>query len=359
MKNLFTPFTLIMIPFLLLSSCGEKGKEESSDEKKAAVKVDAELEKHINALADCKEQNSNCEAYKTTSEYIQKECEDEKKRDAIVKDLFVMIEQGPAAKSQAAAHAVNFWTYGNFRDNPDYGKIVLAALLKEKYADDNYTGSQLGQLLSQWFGTNDEGLYNDILKAVKSKSTERRGRTELIRLIPTAVIGKADMFSALTDIINNPEEEKEVRLSALNIVYRVEGEEQKNAVKSLFESYMVNPEVQLAGTAMMNLGYMESFSSYNQIETILIQNKDVQDWYYYGSYALNYLIKTEGSTVDKNKALTTIDNLISNKTISAYSRSYYVTPLMSLNTPGAKTLLAKLKASGEKEIVAEIERLSK
>ncbi len=352
MKTITYSIMLFLVPALILTSCG--GKTEEGKEAKAVKKVDAELEKKIDALAACEEQNTNCEAYTKTSEYIQAACKDEKKCEAIIADLFTMIEMGPSAKSQAAAHAVNFWTYGNFRENAEYGKIVLAALLKEKYDQKSYTGSQLGGLLASWFTTSDKDLYASLLKAVKSKDTEMRGRMEMIRLIPYEALGNADLFSALTGIINDAEENKDVRIQCLNVLWRVENEDMKASARSVYEGFLSNPEVQIAGTSLLGLGYLKSYASYDVIEQTILANKDNQDWCYYGSYCLSELVRDEASTADKDKVLALAKTMLTNKNCSAYYRSYYVSTLYSLNTPGAKALLTQLKGSAEKEIVDEI-----
>lgn len=354
MKNLSKTLLLFMVPAFILSSCGGNKSEETGNST-PEKKVNPELEKQIDALAACEQQNTNCEAYSKTSEYIQAECKDEKKREAIVSDLFTMIEKGPSNKTQAAAHAVNFWTMGSdFRKNPEYGTIVLNALAKEKDEEGNYTGSQLGQLLAGWYSTEDKKLFTSILNMVKSGNTELRGRLELIRLCPAEALSNSDLFHAFATMINNSEEKMEVRIQCLNILWRVENEDLKASARSTYETFISDPEIQIAGSSMLGLGYLKSFASYDLIEKTLLTNKDDQNWCYYGSYCLSELVRTVPDSLDLNKILSLTKTLISNKNVTAYYRSYYVSTLISLNTSGSKALLNQLKASGEKEIVDEI-----
>lgn len=356
MKTIQKNLILFLLPAILITACGEKQDEKNADSSEPVKKVDAELEKSIDELAACEQQNTNCEAYNKTSEYIQERCNDEKERDAVVADLFTMIENGPSKKSQAAAHAVNFWTYGNFRENSEYGKIVLKTLLKEKTEQGNYTGAQLGQLLAGWYATEDKDLFKGILAAVKSKSTEEYGRMELIRLAPPAALNNSDLFNTMTTIINDANEKKEIRIQALNVIWRVENEELKNTVRTIYEGMITNPEVQIAGASVQGLAYIKSYTSYDLIEKKLLETKDDQNWCYYGSYALGDLVKDAGENIDMNNVFSLVKTLISNKNVTAYYRSYYVSTLMNMDTAAAKNLLAQLKNSGEKEIVDEINR---
>jgi hypothetical protein len=354
MKTICKSFALLLVPALLFTACGGDAKKEEGKKEKPEKKIDPELKKHIDELAACEQQNTNCEAYNKTSEFLKKQCEDEKKCETMIADLFTIIEKGPSKHSQAAAHAVNFWTYGKYKENPEYGRIVLNTLLKEKFEEGNYTGGQLGQLLSKWFLTEDKKLFADILKAVKSKDTERYGRTELIRLVPPESLGNPELFKVFTDIINDADEAKEVRVQCLNVIWRAEDENSKATVRSVYEGLLSNPDVQIAGTAMLGLGYMKSVASYDLVEKMLTDNKDNQEWCYYGSYCLSEMVRDNADNVDAAKVFNLVKTLISNKTVSAYYRSYYVSTLISLNTPAAKTLLNQLKASGEKEIKDEV-----
>ncbi len=354
MKNLNKTLVLFMVPALILTSCGGNNSEESK-ESAPEKKVNAELEKQIDALAACEQQNTNCEAYTKTSEYIQVECKDEKKREAIITDLFTLIEKGPSKKTQAAAHAVNFWTMSSdFRKNPEYGTIVLNALKKEKDEEGNYAGSQLGQLLASWYTTEDKKLFTSILNTVKSGNTELRGRLELIRLCPSEALANSDLFHAFATMINNSEEKLEVRVQCLNIIWRVENEDMKASARTTYETFIADSEIQIAGSSMLGLGYLKSFASYELIEKTLLEKKDDQNWCYYGSYCLSELVRSVPDSLDLNKVLALTKTLITNKNVTAYYRSYYVYTLISLNTPGAKALLNQLKSGGEKEIVDEI-----
>ncbi|MFZ5554125.1 MAG: hypothetical protein ACOZCO_13495 [Bacteroidota bacterium] len=359
MKNQFPYLMFLLVAALFLGSCGEKqagNKTEAAPEKKA----DPELEKHIDALAACEQQNIDCDAYNKASEYIQAQCKDEQKCKTVVEGLFIMIEKGPSGKSQAAAHAANFWTNGSFRENAAYGHIVLNALKKEKYEQNNYAGAQLGQLLAGWINTSDEQLGSDIMNAIKDKNIEQRGRIELIRLAPSEALGKNDFFNMLTAIINDADENKDVRIQALNVLWRTQNEDLKASTRSMYEGMLSNPDILMAGSSMLGLGYLKSYASYETIEKKLTETKDNQDWCYYGSYVLSELLRDSGDNMDKNKVFTLVKMLISNKNVTAYYRSYYVSTLIAIDNAASKGLLNQLKASGEKEIVDEInQRMTK
>lgn len=353
----FVP-SAILCSILAVTSCGNESKE-SSDSKEtqhAEKKVNADLQKQIDALAACEQQNTNCPAYQQTQDFLKAKCQDEAACDSMVADLFTLIERGPSAHSQAAAHAVNFWTYRPFASNTEYGRIVLNALLKEKYDEKSYTGSQLGGLLSRWLGTEDKTLRDDILTAIKSKDTEQRGRLELVRLIPAEQLNEDALFSLVMDMINNPDELLDMRITCLQVVWRVTDAEKRNTVKTTYEALMSNPDIKIAGASMSGLGYMKSYSSYESIAEMLRKNKDVQDWYYYGAYCLGDLVREGADSLDMNKVTELVKELTGNKVVSAYNRSYYVNTLFKMNTAQSKALVAQLKGSGEKEIVDEIRR---
>jgi hypothetical protein len=356
-KRNFVP-AAILCSVLAVTSCGNESKE-SSDSKEtehAEKKVNAELQKQIDALAACEQQNTNCPAYQQTQDFLKSRCEDEATCDSTVADLFTLIDRGPSAHSQAAAHAVNFWAYRPFDSNAEYGRIVLNALLKEKYSETSYAGSQLGGLLSRWISTDDKALRDDILMAIKSKETEQRGRLELVRLIPAEQLNDDALFSLIMDMINNPDELLEMRITCLQVIWRVADSEKRSAVKTTYEALMSNPDIKIAGASMSGLGYMKSYSSYESIAEMLRKNRDVQDWYYYGAYCLTDLVREGADSLDMNKVTELVKELTGNKAVSAYNRSYYVNTLFKMNTAKSKALVAQLKGAGEKEIVDEIKR---
>jgi len=253
---------------------------------------------------------------------------------------------------------VNFWTLSSdFRENSDYGKIVLNALLKEKNEAGNYTGQQLGQLLAGWFNTKDKELYKSILDAVKNKGTEEKGRLELIRLCPAESMANQDLFNILTGIIKDSGETTQARVQALNVIWRVEDEDKKASVRSIYEGLLTNSDIQIAGTSLLGLAYIKSFASYDLIETTLLNAKDNKDWCYYGSMCLNEFLRNIPDSLDLKKVFNLTKTLITNKKVEAYYRSYYVATLNLLNTADSKALIKQLKVKGEKEIVDEINRI--
>ena len=212
MKNKFILPILLLTGILYLGSCGGSVTEDEIAEVEVR-EINKELDQLITNLAACEQQNTNCPAYTEASEGIEKLCSDEAARKEIVADLFYIIQTGPSARSQAGAHAVNFWTgSSDYKNDASYGRIVLEALKKESYDTDSYTGSQLGQLLSQWLVTSDKDLLADIVSAMKDKSVEMRGRSELIRLSSAESFAKIGVFDAVVAIVNNTKEEESLEV---------------------------------------------------------------------------------------------------------------------------------------------------
>lgn len=364
MKTNFKSMLILLIPAMILHmSCGGGQAVNKTENNQLSKKVrNAVLDQHIEELAACEMQNVNCEAYNKTSAFVQEQCKDKARRDSIIEDLFVMIEQGASPKKQAAANALNFWTgYGenNFRDNASYGKIVLEALLKEKFSSNSYVGSSLGQLLSGWLNTSDTELFSSLVDAMKSKNTEKRGRNELIRLCSEDAMDKPEVFDVMVGIVNDVDDDKDTRIQTLNVMWRVKSEDRKTTVRSIYESMTSNPDIHIAGAAMRGLGYLQSFASYDLIEKTLTDNKNNVDWYNYGSTTLNELLRNVPDSLDKKRVFNLVKMLITNKEVDEYQRSFYVYTLSLIDTPASKSLIGQLKKGNEKKIVDEINRVVK
>jgi hypothetical protein len=340
-------------------SCGSKSK--STDEKSEKIKareINKSLDTLITNLAACEQQNTNCAAYSKASEGIQSLCSEESKRNEIVADLFYIIQTGPSKRTQAAAHAVNFWTKtSNFKDNAEYGNAVLDALKKEKFDQNSYTGSQLGQLLSKWFGTSDEKLLSAIVSAMKDKSVELRGRSELVRLSSYDDYSNKVVFDGLVEIIKNESEEESVREQALGVIWRAKDENMKKMVRTLFEDYINNANVKLAGPSLLGLSYMKSYESYNAMAKAIRSNNKDKNWYYYGSMALGNFVDSGSDSINKTAVFELIKEMLNNKEVEASYRTYYVSPLSKINNPASKALLNQLRNSNEKEIADAVKRL--
>ena len=359
MKNKFILPILLLTGILYLGSCGGSVTEDEIAEVEVR-EINKELDQLITNLAACEQQNTNCPAYTEASEGIEKLCSDEAARKEIVADLFYIIQTGPSARSQAGAHAVNFWTgSSDYKNDASYGRIVLEALKKESYDTDSYTGSQLGQLLSQWLVTSDKDLLADIVSAMKDKSVEMRGRSELIRLSSAESFAKIGVFDAVVAIVNNTKEEESIREQGLGILWRANDPGQVKTVKMLYESYLTNPNIKIAGPSCVGLGYMKSNESYDAIVAAILANKGDKYWYYYGSSALSNLIQSGKDVLDMNAVFTLCKEMLSNKEVEAYYRSNYLSTLAKIDTAASKALLNQLKNSREKEIAAEAKRVAK
>ncbi len=350
MKHQFIFQLLTVLSLFLITSCGEKSSENKT-EQISKREVNKTLDTLISDLSNCEQQNTNCEAYSKASEGIQTMCNDETERNKIVADLFYMIQIGPSPKTQAAAHAVNFWTRtSSFKTNPEYGRVVLNALKKEKYDDNNYTGSQLGQLLSNWFETEDDVLLTDIVNAMKDKSLETRGRTELVRLSSNENYKNKKIFDAIVSIIKDENEELSMRNQALSVIWRAGDEEMKKTVKSIYEDMLKKDEIKLSGPSLTGLSYMKSFDSYEVIVEAIRANKGNKYWYSHASNSLRGFIDTKSEKIDLSVTLELIKELMANKEIEANYRSYFISPLSKINTAASKQFLKQLSNSSEKSI---------
>ena len=180
--------------FCLLLSCGGKG-----DTKESEWVMNAKLDSLITNMAACEQQNSNCPAYLKAEEGIKAMAKDTSFKN-LVEELFNGIKYSSSgARSAACAHALTFWVYDyEIYKKPEYGRIVLDALKKEKFDEKLYYGSTLGQLLSGWLATDDEGLLKDLHAAVADKNVEMRGRRELIRLSGEMSFAKAGYVDLIT-----------------------------------------------------------------------------------------------------------------------------------------------------------------
>lgn len=356
-KKILLPM-ILLTGLVYLNSCGEATTEEAVEEV-AVREINKELDALITDLAACEQQNTNCEAYTKASEGVEKLCSDETKRNEIIADLFYVIQMGPSARSQAAAHAVNFWVgTSDFFSNAEYGRIVLDALKNEKYEQDNYTGSQLGQLLSGWLVTDDKELLTDLVAALKDQSLEMRGRSELIRLSSASSFANGGVFNAILTIAKDTKEDEAIREQALNVLWRAEDATQKQRVRSLYESNLSNPALKIAGSSLTGLGYMKSLESYALAEETIRANKDDKYWYSYGSRCLGDMVQYGAESIDLNAVFALTKEMLENKTVEAYYRSYYIGTLAKIKTPQAKSLLKQLMNSREKEIAEEAKRVA-
>lgn len=359
MKNLVF---ILFAGALILSSCGDKGKTDEKSEEIEKRELTPELEKLINNLSKCESQNTNCEAYNVASTDIQALTDDASKKKVIVGDLVYIIRTGEDAKKQAAAHALNFWTGSrDFRDNATYGKQILEALKTVKDPKDGFgsTGAQIGQVLANWWVNEDKELRSQLISFIKDKNGSRAGRSELLRLVSRDILDEGKMFDALMSITKNKEEDNSIRNYAATSLSFVQEDGNKTKVRAMLETMLGDSELQVAGNAMRGLGYLGSVESFDKIRNTILAHKDDKSWYSYGSGCLTDLIRAENESLNTDEVFALISEMLSDKSIDAYYRSYFVSPLNQLKTPASKAMMAKLKNSPEEDIAKEAERLSK
>jgi hypothetical protein len=353
MKKLTFLISVALVSTILFNSCGSKNGAENGDDKKVAGrKIDPKLDSLITAMAACEQQNTNCEGYNKASVGIQAMSKDAANK-TLAEDLFNAISQSTNNKRSAAcAHAINFWLGSSAHlENAAYGKVILDALKKEKFDQSSYVGSTLGQLLAGWLSSNDEALLKELHAAVANKSTESRGRLELIRLSGDKSFEKNGYLDVLINIAKDAAEDEAVKRQVLAVIWRVKDAAHIQKVEDLYISLLDNESAVVSGAAMEGLGYMKSAKGFAKVlESV---EKKGADEKYASSTAralTNYLTGDAKEGIDKEKALALAIKMSGNKTLKAYSRSAYVYSIESYGGAKAKAALTKLAASSEKEI---------
>jgi len=346
MKKLNLILVSIILSSMFLISCGGSGN------KSEARKMDPKLDSLITNLAACEQQNTNCEAYLKASEGIQAMAKDTSMK-FLVDDLFNGIAQSTSGpRSAACAHAINFWVgTSDYYDNAAYGKIVLEALKKEKFDQKSYVGSTLGQLLSGWLVTEDEALLTDIHAALSDKNTEKRGRLELIRLSSEKSFAKKGQLDLLVKMAKDSTEAEEVRRGVLGVLWRVKDAAQYQKVEDLYLEFLKNKSKDLVGAALEGLGYMKSVKGYAKVlETVEKFGADEN----YSSAAArslsNYISGEAKEGIDNNKAFALAVKMLNNKSLKPFYRSSYIYAIENFGGKKAKDVLAKIVASGEKDM---------
>ncbi len=349
---------------MVFASCGEqKTTEEAEEEVIEKREVTPELLTLISDLAACEEQNTNCDAYTKAGEGVEELVKDEAKKDIIVGDLVYIIRTGTNEEKQAAAHALNFWTYASseYRENAEYGKQILEVLKTIEEPADGYqsVSTQIGQLLSNWWLNEDEELRSGLIEYISDKQAMRSGRSELIRLVANEVSAEEKTFAALVNIANDVNEEKVIRNYAATALGMIRDKGRHEKVCMILEALMTNPDVEIAGNAMRALGYQDAVGSLDAIINTLMAHRTEKRWYTYGSGCFGDLIRKDNEALDKTAIFNAISELLNEKSVEAYYRSYYISPLHQLKTPAANALFSKLKRSQEEDIAKEADRVSR
>ncbi len=337
-------FSIFFISTIVLTSCG--GKKSSNRT------MDPKLDSLITNMANCKEQNSNCEGYNKASEEIQAMAKDTANK-FLVEDLFNAIAQATSGpRSAACAHAINFWTGSSEHyKNAAYGRIVLDALKKEKYDEKSYVGSSLGQLLSGWLVSDDEALLKDIHAAIKDKNTEKRGRTELIRLSGKDSFAKKGLTDILIAIAKDATENEDVRRACLSVLWRSVEPAEYQKVEDMYIELLANESPILLGSALEGLGYMKSVKGYDKVLEIVEKLGANESYCSYTSRALtNYLMYEAKEGVDAKKAFTLAVKMANNNTLKPYYRTYYVYSIETFGGKEGQAALAKLSTNKDKEV---------
>ncbi len=350
MKKSIRIFGVILFTSIILTSCGGgKGKD---DEKSNVRKMDAKLDTLITDLAACKEQNTNCADYTKASEGISAMAKDTTVKN-LVDDLFNGIAQSTSgSRSAACAHAINFWVgSSDHYKNPTYGRIVLDALKKEKYDENSYVGSTLGQLLSGWLVCDDEALLKDIHAAIKDKNIEKRGRKELIRLSGKNSFAKPGLLDLLVSLANDPNESEEVRIACLGVVWRAEERSQYQKAENMYVGFLTSSSPAIVGASLEGLGYMKSVKGYNKVLETVEKLGASEDYCSSTSRSLtNYISYEAKEGINTKKAFALAVKMVNNKTLKPYYRSYYVYTIEAYGGKEGQSALAKLGAGSEKEI---------
>jgi hypothetical protein len=349
MKKLILIFYLCFSTVMLLTSCGGSG---NGDEKTNTRKMDAKLDTLITNLAACKEQNTNCDAYLNASNVISLMAKDSSVKN-LIDDLFNGIAQSTSSsRSAACAHAINFWTNNwDYYKNPAYGRIVLDALKKEKYDENSYVGSTLGQLLSGWLVSNDTALLNDIYVVVKDVNTEKRGRMEIIRLAGKESFAKPGLLDILVDLANNQNELEEVRVTCLNVLWRTEESAQYQKIENMYLALLTSSSTAIVGASLDGLGYMRSAIAYSKVLETIEKYGANEDYCSVSGRSLKSYISYEPKEgIDSKKAFKLAVKMANNKTLKAYSRSNYIYAIEAFGGNEGKSALTKLSAGSEIEI---------
>lgn len=346
--------------FCLLLSCGGKG-----DTKESEWVMNAKLDSLITNMAACEQQNSNCPAYLKAEEGIKAMAKDTSFKN-LVEELFNGIKySNSGARSAACAHALTFWVYDyEIYKKPEYGRIVLDALKKEKFDEKLYYGSTLGQLLSGWLATDDEGLLKDLHAAVADKNVEMRGRRELIRLSGEMSFAKAGYVDLLIGIANDATEELDIRLAVLGVLWRVSDPAHIEKVEAMYMTYLNSEDRDLCCAAMVGISYMRSVAHYAEVLAKIEELGANEDYISSCSVSLsNYIGWEPKEGIDNKKALNMAVKFANDKNIRPFYRSYYLSPIEYYGGPEAITILTKLGNDKEKDIAEPakkaVERLKK
>jgi hypothetical protein len=344
MKKTISILGVILLISIFFSGCGDK--------KSNTKKMNAKLDSLITNLAACPEQNTNCAAYSKASEEIPAMAKDTSIKN-LVDDLFNGIaESKSGARSAACAHAINFWVGSSEHyKNAAYGRIVLDALKKEKFDEKSYVGSTLGQLLSGWLVSDDQTLLKDIYTALKDKNTEKRGRKELIRLSSKNSFAKTGLFDAILGIANDKAESEEIRVACLGILWRAEETSQYTKVEDLYIGFLTDASPAIVGASLEGLGYMKSVKGFNTVLENIEKLGTKEEYCFSSSRALvNYISYDAKKGIDTKKAFALAVKLANNKSIKAFDRSYYITPIEIYGGNEAKSTLTKLSTDKETQI---------
>lgn len=344
MKKNRAIFGILILTTIILTSCG--GKKSSNRA------MDPKLDSLITNMANCKEQNSNCEGYNKASEGIQAMAKDTANK-FLVDDLFNAIAQSTSGpRSAACAHAINFWVGSSEHyKNAAYGRIILDALKKEKFDEKSYVGSSLGQLLSGWLVTDDEALLKDIHAVIKDKNTEKRGRIELIRLSGKESLAKKGLTDILIAIAKDATENEDVRKACLGVLWRSAEAAEYQKVEDMYIGFLSNESPVLLGYSLEGLGYMKSLKAYDKVlETVEKFGAD-ETYCSYTSRALtNYIIFEPKEGIDAKKAFALAVKMVNNNTLKPSYRSYYIYTIETFGGKEGQATLAKLATSKDKEI---------
>lgn len=345
MKKLSFLSGIIVISSMFLISCGGGNKSEFR-------KMDPKLDTLITNMTACEQQNTNCEAYNKASDGIQAMAKDTSMK-FLADDLFNGIAQSASGpRSAACAHAINFWVGSNdYYNNKFYGKIVLDALKKEKFDQNSYVGSTLGQLLAGWLVTEDEALLTEIHAAISDKNTEKRGRMELIRLSGEKSFAKKGYLDLLVKLAKDSTDAEEVRVQSLGILWRAKDAGQIQKVEDMYLGFLTNSSAVLVSAALEGLGYMKSVKGFGKVlETV---EKFGADENYSSATARslsNYISGEAKEGIDKNKAFALAVKMVNNTKLKPFYRSSYMYAIENFGGKKAQDVLAKLSASAEKDI---------
>ena len=344
-----TIFGAIFIASFIFSNCGGNGKNGANADGR---KMNAKLDTLITKLEACKEQNTNCVDYNKANEGITAMAKDTTVKN-LADDLFNGIVQSTSgARSAACAHAINFWL-GNsdYYKNPAYGRIVLDALKKEKYDENSYVGSTLGQLLSGWLVSDDQTLLKDIHAAIKDKNTEKRGRKELIRLSDKSGFAKEGYLDLLIGLAQDPNESEEIKVSCLGVLWRAVENDQYKKVEDLYIGFLTNQSPAIVNASLEGLGYMKSVKGYDKVlETAEKLGADENYCSSTSRSLTNYISYDAKEGIDTKKAFSLAVKMANNKSLKPGYRSYYVYTIEAFGGNDGKNALTKLGASSDKDI---------